>query len=234
MIVFIKGEPESGMSPFARRLVERLDLDPVVWDIPEDLLRRAQSRMGGWLDLSDEYFGSCHHVDMDRVVAWLQIEKWDELPTAPTWRPDADREEMQAWRRRVMKEICDGRLLPELFRLTSRLLAAQRQSVIEGAVLGTRFADSRLAKMLRSRFLDRAQLHIALSRRRVRGDTGEVVATINGHTLGLDEAIRVLSRRTDGAIVVNPDVGWTWGGKRVGAGPPTGVPSPLAEERSER
>lgn len=234
MIVFIKGEPESGKSTLADRLVDRLGLAPVDWDLPADLVRRAQSQMGGWLDLSAEYFGSCRHLDMSRVVARLQIERWDVLPRAPRWQPDADRGQMIAWRREVMREIYDGRLLPDLFELTCGLIQAQPVAVVEGGVLGTRFSDSRLNRMLRRRFLDRYQLHFALARTHEAGEEGGRIATVNGRTLDLEEAAQVLSRRRDGAVIVNPQIGWTWAGGGAGASPHRHPPTPAAEEGSLR
>jgi hypothetical protein len=210
MLILIKGAPATGKTTLADLLVSSLSLAPVAWPIPAEMLRQAQSAMGDWVDLA-AYFASCRHLDMDRVITLLYLERQDQLPPPPRWRPGADRREMLAWREQMVGEVLRGRLLRPLFRLTCRLVDAAEHSILEGGALGTTLGDSVLTRLLRRRYAEVPTLRILLLRR------PEYVALINGRSLRHEEVIAALERGPGGEIRIAPDIGWTSAGIPIAA-----------------
>jgi hypothetical protein len=211
MIVLIQGPPDSGTSAFADRIVSALQLAPVAWPITEDIIQRVRSTMGQWVD-PIEYFAQRRHIDMDRVLTLLQIEKRDVLPRAPRWQPGSDRSEMLKWRRDILREIHGGRFLPDLFALTCRLIDSQEHSVVEGGLLGSSLNESLLTRRLRSHYEHVPMLKVLLQGHPGAAGQGSAVALVNGSRLTADELLRDLRREPDGRISVSPVLGWTWAG----------------------
>ncbi|MCP4655710.1 MAG: hypothetical protein GY856_09855 [bacterium] len=215
MLILIKGPPKTGKSRLADRLVSALDLEPVAWTIPADVMQQAQGTMGDWVELSTQFFGRCRHLDLQRLATQLQIENRGGFPPPPQWRPGSELGEMLKWREQIERKIHSGHMLPELFRLSCRYLDATEHAVVEGTILGSTLNDSLLTKMLRRRYLERPLLQILLRR----GDAGDAggdgapLALVNGKELTHDEVVEAVRRRPDGGITVDPGVGWTWGGK---------------------
>lgn len=232
MLVMIKGSLQSGKSTLAERLVSALGLAPIVWPLSELDMREARIAMGEWIDL-ERYFRDCRHLDLERAITVVHIENRGVLPPPPRWSPGASLKEMLDWRTRIFREIFAGRLLPQLFDLTCRLIEAAEHTVLEGEILGSTLKDSHLAEMLRSRYLHQPTLRIQLQRRPAAAPDGEArfLALVNGRWLSHEEVVAALRREPNGAISVAPEVGWTWAG---GEPPQSAQPGPPALEESPR
>ncbi len=228
MLVLIKGLDGSGKSTLADRLVAALALPPVDWPLDPEILPHAEQAMGGWVDLEADYFGRCRHLDMERVVTLLHMQKWAELPPPPQWRPGAGLEELLGWRMEIFREVFQGRFYPDLFRLTCELVKAQEHAIVEGQILGSKLGDSRLIRMLRQHFRERAVLQLLLDEPPT-GVPPERRVRVNAKNLTTDELVGALRREADGRVTVDPELGWTWPGEPAAA---TAAATPTAQART--
>lgn len=225
MLILIKGAAGSESSHLAGRIVSHLGLAPIEWSVDPGVLAEARRCLGEWFDL-DAYFRDCQHVDLERVFTLLQLDHLHLWPPPPQWSPGSSPEAMFAWRAAIFVQLGSRSFLPALLARTCRLIDSVEQAVVEGKALGGSRQDSLLTRMLRERYQDRPTLRVLLQRPAIGGSgpAGGALALVNGRWLRQDELLAGLSRRPDGGVDVDPELGLSWSGNaetRVEARPAT-------------